>query len=227
VRGRGDSDDPAPAVFEVTLDDQTLIEPTGSPDTIQSRRQSQWWQQRSGELGVVGVLILAAVVVGYLIGSAHRSSGSATSAPSVAPSSSSPVPAAVGAGAVLVDTGARCADQVGDQLELGIEIANRSGASVRLGQVQSVLPLGGLRFSRGSLGPCGGLGLVQSIPGATVQAGSSVWISAVFDVLLTCPTPLPVQFSVDYSQGQRTGTASLAGFADLGGVSYSGCDASS
>jgi hypothetical protein len=223
MRGRGDSDDVEPAVFEVTLDDQ---QPT-APDTIESRPQPQWWQQRSGELGVVGVLVLAAVVIGYLIGSAHRPSGASSAVTSVASSSSSTPPSTVVAGAALVDTGAHCADQVGDQLELGIEIANRSAASVRLTEVDPVLPLGGLRVTRQSVGPCGGLGLTQPIAGATVRAGSSVWVSAVFDVLLTCPTPLPVQFNVAYSQGESTGTASLAGFADLGGVTYSGCDASS
>jgi hypothetical protein len=227
VRGRDDSDDPAPAVFEVTLDDQ---QPT-APDAIESRLRPQWWQQRSGELGVVGVLLLAAVIVGYLIGSAHRPSGSSSAASSaassVASSSSSPPPSNALAGAALVETGAHCADQVGDQLELGIEIANRSAGSIRLAQVEAILPLGGLRVSRQSLGPCGGLGLARSIAGATIPAGSSVWVSAVFDVLLTCPTPLPVQFNVSYSQGQSTGTASLGGFPDLGGVSFSGCDASS
>lgn len=218
MRRRDDRDNRAPTVFEVTLDDQEPV----APDTIESR--PQWWQERSGELAVVGVLLLAAVVVGYLIGSAHRPS---TAPPAASSSSSSPALTNPSGRLALVETGSHCADQIGDQLELGIEVANRSAGLVSLAEVDAVLPLGGLHVSRQSLGPCGGLGQARPITGALVPVGGTAWISVVFDVLVTCPTPLPVQFNVQYTQGQRTGTASLGGFADLDGVIYSGCDTSS
>jgi hypothetical protein len=43
---------------------------------------------------------------------------------------------------------------------------------------------------------------------------------------VTCPRSLSVQFSVGYRENGRTGTAQLAGFLDLGQVTYTGCNGS-
>ena len=64
-----------------------------------------------------------------------------------------------------------------------------------------------------------------------VETGSSTvlppygtaWLSVTFRVLVACPGPLPVQFSVGYQENGRTGSAQLPGFPDLGQVTYTGC----
>jgi hypothetical protein len=43
------------------------------------------------------------------------------------------------------------------------------------------------------------------------------------EVLKRCPRPLPAQFQVDYAIGGASESVTLRAFADLGGVSYSGC----
>lgn len=56
-----------------------------------------------------------------------------------------------------------------------------------------------------------------------VPPGGTAWFSVTFQVLVSCPRPLPVQFSVSYQGNARQGTARLQGFPDLGKVSYTGC----
>ena len=56
-----------------------------------------------------------------------------------------------------------------------------------------------------------------------VPPGGTAWFSVTFQVLVSCPKPLPVQFSVSYRGNTRQGTARLQGFTDLGKVSYTGC----
>jgi hypothetical protein len=55
----------------------------------------------------------------------------------------------------------------------------------------------------------------------------AAWLSVTFRVLVACPSPLPVLFSVSYQQNGRTDTAQLPGFPDLGQVTYTGCKGSS
>ena len=77
-------------------------------------------------------------------------------------------------------------------------------------------------------------GAVAIPPGATrlgdalqgddvVPPGGTAWFSVTFQVLVSCPGPLPVQFSVSYQASTRPGTAQLPGFPDLGKVPYTGC----
>jgi hypothetical protein len=56
-----------------------------------------------------------------------------------------------------------------------------------------------------------------------VPPGGTAWFSVTFQVLVSCPRPLPVEFSVSYQANARPGTAPLPGFPDLGQVSYTGC----
>jgi hypothetical protein len=42
-------------------------------------------------------------------------------------------------------------------------------------------------------------------------------------VLVRCPKPLPVQFTLHYDQQGRLAAIRLPGFPDLGQVPYSGC----
>jgi hypothetical protein len=124
--------------------------------------------------------------------------------------------------------------------------AYSSSLSITLGQVSSILPLGGLRPISQQWAPCGAISSSwQSTEGGSfvfikastgeVETGSSTvlppygtaWLSVTFRVLVACPGPLPVQFSVSYRENGRTGTAQLPGFPDLGRVTYTGCKGSS
>jgi hypothetical protein len=151
----------------------------------------------------------------------------------------------------LAQTGGACSVQRGRDLQVGVEVINLSETPVTLGQARPMLPLGGLRLVSQQWAPCGALspswqaadggtivfvksstGVVEE--GSATPAGAAVlppngtaWLSATFRVLVACPSPLPVQFSVSYQQNGRTGTAQLPGFPDLGQVKYTGCKGSS
>jgi hypothetical protein len=151
----------------------------------------------------------------------------------------------------LAQTGGACSVQRGRELQLGVEVINLSDAPVTLGQVRPTLPLGGLRLVSQQWAPCGALssswqaadgGMIVFVKSSTgvVEVGSgtpagaavlppngTAWLSATFRVLVACPSPLPVQFSVSYQANGRTATAQLAGFPDLGQVAYTGCKGSS
>ena len=151
----------------------------------------------------------------------------------------------------LAQTGGACSVQRGRELQLGVEVINLSETPVTLGQVRPTLPLGGLRLVSQQWAPCGALspswraadgGMIVFVKSSTgvVEAGSATpgdaavlppngtaWLSATFRVLVACPSPLPVQFSVSYQENGRTATAQLAGFPDLGQVPYTGCKGSS
>ena len=141
--------------------------------------------------------------------------------------------------------------QRGRELQVGVEVINLSETAVTLGQARPILPLGGLRLVSQQWAPCGALspswqaadgGMIVFVKASTgvVEVGSATpggaavlppngtaWLSVTFQVLVACPSPLPVQFSVGYRENGRTGTAQLAGFPDLGQVSYTGCKGNS
>jgi hypothetical protein len=147
----------------------------------------------------------------------------------------------------LAQTGGECSVQRGRELQIGVEVINLSATAVTLGQVRPILPLGGLRLVSQQWAPCGALapswqaadgGMIVFVKSSTgvVEVGSATpagaavlppngtaWLSATFRVLVACPSPLPVQFSVGYQENGRTHTAQLAGFLDLGQVAYTGC----
>jgi hypothetical protein len=150
----------------------------------------------------------------------------------------------------LAQTGGECSVQHGRDLQLGVEVINLSEKAVTLGQAKPILPLGGLRPVSQQWAPCGAVspswqaangGMIvyvksstgEVIEGSSIPTGAAVlppdgtaWLSATFQVLVTCPRSLSVQFSVGYRENGRTGTAQLAGFLDLGQVTYTGCNGS-
>jgi hypothetical protein len=72
--------------------------------------------------------------------------------------------------------------------------------------------------------PPGAMRLGDALQGDdVVPPGGTAWFSVTFQVLVSCPSPLPVQFSVSYQANMRPGTAQLQGFPDLGKVAYTGC----
>ena len=151
----------------------------------------------------------------------------------------------------LAQTGGACSVQRGQELQIGVEVINLSDTSVTLGQVRPVLPHGGLRLISQQWAPCGALsaswlapdgGMIVFVKSSTgvVEVGSgtpagaavlppngTAWLSATFRVLVACPRPLPLQFSVGYQENGRTDTAQLVGFPNLGQVAYTGCKGSS
>jgi hypothetical protein len=149
----------------------------------------------------------------------------------------------------LAQTGGACSVQQGQEIQVGVEVINLSETSLTLGRARPVLPHGGLRLVSEQWAPCGALspswqaadgGMIvylRSSSGA-VEVGSATpggadvlppdgtaWLSATFQVLAACPSPLPVQFSVGYQANGRSGTERLPGLPDLGQVASSGCKA--
>jgi hypothetical protein len=120
-----------------------------------------------------------------------------------------------------VTTGARCSAQHGAQLQLGLEVVNRSGTIATLRRLDPVLPLGGLRPSASAWSGCGQLTPVPAGDRA-LAAGATTWLTMTFDVLDRCPAPLPVGFTLTYTQAGRPAVADLRGFPDLGDVPYTG-----
>ena len=149
----------------------------------------------------------------------------------------------------LAQTGGTCAVQHGRDLQVGVEVINFSQTAITLGEVRPILPLGGLRPVSKQWAPCsaispswqaagggtivfigvpsGEVGAVSGAGAAVLPPNGSAWFSVTFRVLVACPQPLPVHFSVAYKANGRTATAQLPGFVDLGQVTYSGCKGSS
>lgn len=169
-------------------------------------------------LAVAG--LLAGLVAGYAAGDRHA--GSNALLPRGRAASSPATPPAAGA-FTLTQAGHQCSAQVGPALQLGVQVTNPSATGVMLRRVTVVLPLGGLREISQAWGPCGELPAGSEIPDNAVPAGGSAWFTVTFKVLLTCPGPLPVQFTLDYVQLGREATVHLPGFDDLGHVPYASC----
>ena len=118
----------------------------------------------------------------------------------------------------------RYADRPGS--ELGVQVTNLSAAGITLSRVEAILPLGGLRAISQQGGPCGALPAARDLVGNSLAPGASTWFTMTFKVLMKCPGPLPVQFTVDYASSGQPAAASLPGFPDLSQVPYTGCPAS-
>jgi hypothetical protein len=138
----------------------------------------------------------------------------------------------------LAQNGGECSVQHGRHLQLGVEMINLSGTPVTLGQVKTITPLGGLRLVSQQWEPCGAIvpagqaaggGTIVFIGASTGQveagngAGAAILppygaarLSVTFQVLVACPGPLPVQFSVSYQENGKTETVQLPGFPGSG-----------
>lgn len=173
--------------------------------------------------------LLAGLAVGYTAGARHAGEHAAPPTPSgsTAPARATAPAAPFSAGGFpLSQSGPQCSVQHGRKLQVGLQITNLSRAAVRLRRVGVVLPLGGLRVTSKAWGPCGELPASGQAPGRippTLGRGASSWFSVTFQVLVRCPKPLPVQFTLDYEQQGRPAAIRLPGFPDLGQIPYSGC----
>jgi len=257
-------------------DEDDVVEQGGAPLRLPGwARRPRWlsapgWRPSRGAaiLGIAG--LIAGLAAGYALGYRHlgqavrpspaTAAGAVPSAVAGSAAPSEPAASAVGPGAYssslsiagvsgLVQTSGTCSVQRGRELQVGVEVINLSGQAVTLGQVTSILPLGGLRLVSQQWAPCGDIspslgaagggtivfikvpsgavGAVSAIGVAVLPPYGTAWLSATFRVLVACPRPLPVLFSVRYQVNRQTDTAQLPGFGDLGQVTYTGCKGTS
>lgn len=171
------------------------------------------------------------LAAGYAAGDTQRGSGAARPQPTVTVTASpaAPAPAAsfsfAGSLALAQDTAA-CSVQTGHELQLGIQLTNRSPQPVTLTTATATMPSNLLKLVSWQWQTCGAL------PGAgqadeILSPGQSTWLTATFKVQVRCPSAANVQFTVGYLAQGRPDTAALPGFPDLSQVPYSGCPSNS
>jgi len=185
------------------------------------------WRPPQGAAILLTVGLVIGLAAGYAAG--YRQAPRNTSPPTASPGSASSASAALATGTAVPYAGVpaltqatgTCSAQSGRELQLGVQVTNGSAAQIRLGRVHTVLPLGGLRAISQQWAPCGAIGVGQAP--ASLGPGDSTWFSVTFQVLVGCPGPLPVQFTVDYSSAGEPASVNLPGFPDLGQVPYTGC----
>lgn len=196
-----------------------------------------WRPSRSATV-LLAVGLVIGLATGYAAGyrQGSRPAGPPTASPSSASALAGPAPVQTfvagtpipleggsaviaGAPALTQDTGT-CSARSGRELQLGVKVSNESAGPIGLGQIRTVLPLGGLRVISQQWEPCGAT--ASQVP-ASLGPGDSTWFSVTVQVLLACPGPLPVEFTVDYTWAGGHATVHLPGFPDLSRVSYPGC----
>ena len=186
-------------------------------------RDPRWWPPPAASV-LATVALLAGLAIGYAAGARHAREHAAPAAPSRAAAPAAPFSAG---GFPLSQSGPRCSVQTGRELQVGLQITNLSPLAVRLRRVEVVLPVGGLRVTSQAWGSCGELPASGELPGEvlppTLRRGASSWFTVTFQVLVRCPKPLPVQFTLHYDQQGRPAAIRLPGFSDLSQVPYSGC----
>jgi len=186
----------------------------------------RWWPPPAA-LVLGATALLAGLAAGYSAGARHATGHAAPPSPSPTPAAAAPAAPFSAGGFPLSQSGPQCSVQAGRKLQVGLQITNLSPAAVRLRRVEVVLPLGGLKVTSQAWGPCGELPATGQTPGSmlppTLGRGASTWITVTFQVLVSCPQPLPVQFSLDYDQQGRAAAIRLPGFPDLAQVPYTGC----
>jgi hypothetical protein len=184
----------------------------------------RWLWPPPGALIVGAAALLAGLAIGYAAGAQHSAEPAAPPSLSRAVAPAEPFSAG---GFPLSQSGPQCSVQAGRELQVGVQIMNLSPTVVRLRRVEVMLPLGGLRVISQVWGPCGELPLARQAPTSilppTLGQGASSWFTVTFQVLVGCPQPLPVQFTLNYAQQGHLAAIRLPGFPDLSQVPYSGC----
>jgi hypothetical protein len=182
------------------------------------------WRPPRAALVLAAAGLLAGLAAGYAVGVRHAGK---PPSPPPSPAATQTAPSFTAGGFPLSQSGPGCSAQLGHELQLGVEVTNLSATALTLRRVEVVLPLGGLKATSQAWGPCGELPGAGEAPGnispPTLAPGASAWFTVTFKVLVTCPLPLPVQFTLDYDQGGRRAAMPLPSFPDLSQVPYSGC----
>jgi hypothetical protein len=210
-------------------DSATDVVEQGGRRFFPSLNWSPRWRPPRGAVVLLAVGLVIGLAAGYAAG--YRQAPRNASAPTASPSPTTPPPAPAQTvikgtailpleGTVTQATGT-CSVQSGRELQLGVQVTNGSAEPVTLGQIHTVFPLGGLRVISQRWAPCGLIGAVEGP--AILGPGDSTWFSVTVRVLVGCPAPLPVEFTVDYSWAEGHAAVNLAGFPDLGQVPYAGC----
>lgn len=188
------------------------------------RRRAPRWRPRPAALIPAAVALVAGLAAGYAAGARHPATPATPPGPSRAAAPAAPFSAG---GFPLSQSGPQCSVQTGRALQVGLQITNLSPAPVRLRRAEVVLPLGGLTVTTQTWGPCGQLPATGHPAGRVLppalRPGASTWLTVTFHVLVRCPQPLPVQFTLHYDQQGRPAAIRLPGFTDLGQIPYSGC----
>lgn len=166
-------------------------------------------------LGAAGLII--GLATGYAAGARQAHGAAPLSQPGSATAQT------VEGGFPLSQTGPWCSTQTGGELQLGVQVTNVSATALVLGQIGVTLPIGGLTPVAQGWGTCGELPAASVEPNTAVPAGASAWFTVTFRVLVRCPAPLPVRFTLRYQLDGQPYTAKLPGFVDLGQVPYTGC----
>ncbi|HLH59322.1 MAG TPA: hypothetical protein VKV33_09240 [Streptosporangiaceae bacterium] len=191
----------------------------GDGDVVEIGNRRSWVFRRPFPLIFLSSAgLLVGLVAGFAAGDAHGRSAGAPARPSGA---TTPTPPMSGGG--LGQTGNECSMQAGRTLQLGVQVMNLSARGIVLQEVKAILPIGGLKQTAQAWGPCGELPPLSELPDDAMPAGGSTWFTVTFQVLVKCPYPLPVQFTVDYALDGRPASTTLPGFPDLGHVPYANC----
>lgn len=196
--------------------------PPDDGDVVEIDNRRSWMFRRPFPLVfLAAVSLLIGLAVGFAAGDAH---GRGAAAPAPSPGASRATPAL--SGGALGQTGNECSVQDGRTLQLGVQVMNQSARGIVLHEVKAVLPVGGLKQTAQAWGPCGELPPLSELPDEAMPPGASTWFTVTFRVLVKCPAPLPVQFTVGYDLDGRPASTRLPGFPDLGHVPYRGCPSS-
>ena len=195
------------------------------------------WRPPRGAAILLAVGLVIGLAAGYAAGY-HQAPRNASASPTASASPAPPVPAPApqivikgtaiqGTGSVFADglaltqdTGT-CSVQSGRELQLGVQVTNSSTEPIVLSRIRTVFPLSGLKVVSQQWAPCGAIGAVQGP--VALEPGDSTWFSVTVQVLVACPGPLPVQFTVNYTYAGQAAIVTLPGFPDLGQVPYTGC----
>jgi len=190
------------------------------------RRRVPRWRPPPAALIPAAVALVAGLAAGYAAGARHPAAPATPPGPSRAAPAAAAAPFSAG-GFPLSQSGPQCSVQTGRALQVGLQITNLSPAALRLRRAEVVLPLGGLTVTTQTWGPCGQLPATGHPAGRVLppalRPGASTWLTITFQVLVRCPQPLPVQFTLHYDQQGHPAAIRLPGFTDLGQVPYSGC----
>lgn len=193
-------------------------------------RFPDWRPSRLSRGGAIlaAFTLVVGLTAGYAAGQLRPGNRAAAPPPRPRTAASSVTPpvaiSPVAISPALTQNATGCSAQVGrNLLQLGVPVTNQSATAVTLGWIDVTTPLGGLRIISQQWGPCGALPTSQEMVGNKLAAGDTIWLTATFKVLVKCPGPLPVQFSVGYDADGSDASARLPGFSDLSQVPYTGC----